>query len=90
MYLPGRKRALTGKEMAELQEADSGPIQLENDAKHFVIQRFRLKTMLNSNSILQKPLRVKMRLQVSSFLNPYSLMMSFGCLQVQRFLRMQR
>jgi hypothetical protein len=54
MYLPGRKRALTGKEMAELQEADSGPIQLENDAKHFVIQRFRLKTMLNSNSILQK------------------------------------
>jgi hypothetical protein len=90
MYLPRRKRALTGKKMAELQEADSGPIQLENDAKHFVIQRFRLKTMLNSNNILQKPFRVKIKLQISSFLNPYSLMMSFGSLQVQRFLRMQR
>jgi hypothetical protein len=51
------------------------PIQLENNAKHFVMQRFRLKTMLNSNSMLQRHFSVKV--------------MSFGSLQVQRFLRIQ-
>jgi hypothetical protein len=52
MYLSREKRAFIGKEIAELQKANSGLVQLENDAKHFIIQRFRHKTMLNSNSIL--------------------------------------
>jgi hypothetical protein len=47
-------------------------MQLENDAKHFVIQRFRLKTMLNSNSMLQRPFSVKM--------------MSFGFFRFRGFL----
>jgi hypothetical protein len=34
-------------------------MQLENDRKHFVMQRFRLKTILNSNSMLQRPFSVQ-------------------------------
>jgi hypothetical protein len=69
MYLPRRKRALTGREMAELQEAGVA----RKRRKALCNAEIRLKTMLNSNSMLQRPFSVKM--------------MSFGFFQVQRFLK---
>jgi hypothetical protein len=43
-------------------------MQLENDAKHFVMQRIRLKTMLNSNSMLPRHFSVKNLFKFRGFL----------------------